>query len=362
MKEILKEERTYSKFIVCIFLAIFFVRMLTKIPMKYSNTIICIVGITAFLISYFKFNLVRKNSVFIVIFVAWSFVSMSITGNTNLGEIGLIIAFQGIAFVLITNKGSLKYLHIFTYFVYLFLIIQILIRINPNQILNEASHNFISVLAIMLFVMDSVYRLEQEKKPSLFLLLCCLFLCIMATGRGGIVSVLALTIGIVYLNIIQTKPTIVKLIFFTVTLILMVLGYYIYNEKIVYYYGMISYDAPRFYLWNLYIKDTISETKNILFGTPFYTEEVFVAFLKNLHNIFFNLHGKYGIVPLIIVVYMNVKCIIRYYRLKNYYYLLFIFIILFRSLTDFTSFPGVFDIAWFYLVYNCMEKSLVYRK
>ena len=332
----------------------YFFRTFPKINTTYTNVAMCIVGIITYFWLYFKYSDVRRNSKFIFLFIFFATIATFMTNNSNIGNIVVILTNQAIAFVLVKDKSQLKYFHWFLYLICTYMFFVYMIEHKFDNILNRSSSNFVSVILIAFLIMSSIYLISINRKPSMLLMVIGVGMCVLAGGRGGILSILCLCVGILFLNEVSSKSKPIKFLFFLTVGICFFAIYYIYYDKIVYYLGIVTYDAPRFYIWNLYLTETFNSVRNILVGTPLITHQIFVNFSYNLHNIFFNLHAKFGIFPLILVIYGNIKCFIYYIKTKNYYYLLFLGILLLRSFTDFTSFPGVFDIPWFYLLYDCI--------
>ena len=68
----------------------------------------------------------------------------------------------------------------------------------------------------------------------------------------------------------------------------------------------VLYDSPRIYIWNLYTTQ-LNSLKNILLGVPFSTHQAFASYYNNLHNTFMNIHARFGLIPLITIVNINIS-------------------------------------------------------
>ena len=96
-------------------------------------------------------------------------------------------------------------------------------------------------------------------------------------------------------------------------------------------------------------------------GVPFSTHQAFASYYNNLHNTFMNIHARFGLIPLITIVYIIYQCIKNGIKEKQWYIVLFTVLYVLRSLTDNTSFSGPLDILIFTIYFDTiLEKQRFY--
>ena len=74
-----------------------------------------------------------------------------------------------------------------------------------------------------------------------------------------------------------------------------------------------------------------------------------------------NIHARFGLIPLITIVYIIYQCIKNGIKEKQWYIVLFTVLYVLRSLTDNTSFSGPLDILIFTIYFDTiLEKQRFY--
>ena len=74
-------------------------------------------------------------------------------------------------------------------------------------------------------------------------------------------------------------------------------------------------------------------------------------FTTNLHNSFFMLHAKYGLLGLLLVLVAMVCSGWRYLMQRNIHYLFLMAALFWRMNLDYTNFNGILDILLVFLIF-----------
>ena len=111
-----------------------------------------------------------------------------------------------------------------------------------------------------------------------------------------------------------------------------------------------SDNSNRLLIWKEYIDKAKSSIAYVLFGAPQRGSFWMDLYADNLHNSFFQLHAKYGIIMLIYVVFILAKRSLQYYRRKEMYLLIPMIGMIIRMNTDYTNFNAMLDMLFIYLI------------
>ena len=109
-------------------------------------------------------------------------------------------------------------------------------------------------------------------------------------------------------------------------------------------------EVHRTYLTNSYLHESFSNIKYFFFGVNL-VESGFSAYLEyNLHNSFLTMHTYYGILGVLLFYILIVNSLIKYFKNREYLYVILLFVLLLRVYTDIIAFPGFLDSVIMYLV------------
>ena len=332
------------------FLCIFLIKIDRSI-FYLSNAIVCV-----FIIIYmiFKYKKMYKYIFLFIVIDLVCFISSFLIKNTNFTIILYLLIYQIFALFLINNKELLSWFKFYLIVVYVLFFYYMASNIDPNTILNEMSSNGISIIVLFLLIFHCIHRLYKEKKPSVLPTMAAWIIIFWASGRGGLLAICVFTIGI--LIVYKPEKILQKALknFFLILLIifgffLLVENTYMHNE-ILNVINRFSNDTPRFLIWETYINKAKTNSLYLWLGVPYNTSSVFIEMENNMHSILFNIHARFGIIPLIIFLYFFIKVNIIYFKKKMYYYNVFLMTLFIRSLTDNTSFIDCFDFLWYYVI------------
>lgn len=265
------------------------------------------------------------------------------------------------------NNSNSKYWE-FNYFLYsAFLCFKMITSDDGYHLSYALSRNSLSVLLLIWLVILSVLYAKENKYLPLKDVIVFLVGCIIATGRGGIISGVMLAFCF---WLIETKENILRssikkhkyklklILLFLVALITAII--FAYNFDLFYNKYMFRFTDPasirssdaRIYIWKLYIE----RCQNLLiffWGDNTYRLLHF-TFNGNLHNSILMTHAKFGIIGFFYVICVFVASTALAIKTKDYRFLSIILVFFIRSLTD-QIFPGkTGDIAFFMIIFYQM--------
>lgn len=291
--------------------------------------------------------MVSKNlTLLLVLFFLFTILNCIFVGNASIEDIIFTIMYAGIYQLLIDDELNDTYILAAIYIDCIIIVFTMMRAGLGEPILGDLSNNFISVLlllpTIVYYIRTEYYKNSITLMPSISVTI----ICIMAMGRGGIITAVLLTFCILWYILFLDKnwrfsynQTLFRIIFgFTgIILIGVVLSY---SEKIktigvferFIKYGM--YGRGRAGIWEEYITTASESLKNILLGVEYSELPLMVRYKNNLHNSFLNLHADYGIVVLLYVIFVIIfnceKCI----KNKKWIYLSAMAVFFARAFTD----------------------------
>ena len=113
-------------------------------------------------------------------------------------------------------------------------------------------------------------------------------------------------------------------------------------------------ESTRTLIWAQYIQACLNDPMYVLFGVPSNDSTVFWYHLYNgnAHNAFFMLHANFGIAGLIIIIIAVVKFYIYSFKRKMYPIAIIFSTIVLRSMFDWTGFCGIFDVFFWYIMFE----------
>lgn len=344
----------YAYLISLIFIISYTIRMFTSVNILYSNAIICFSGGLALFFLIINGNLKGKLLRSIIIIDSICIISMVINGNFAVYNIFTIITYQLISILIFFRKKVLSIFNFYFNGVIIYFIINMIIGSNPDYILNKASKNYISILLLALISLSYIYKLNENKKMMIFKCFLCLIIVFWTDGRGGILSFLFLTFGVIwilinkifYSNKVKLINIIKWLIVGIIVLIIIKDTYTIYLENV----QRVLHNEGRLGIWSLYLSNTMKSFNNFIFGTPLNDEILFLRFGKNLHNSFIGIHAQFGIIIFIVTIVYMIKLLRVYISEEDKFMIIIIISIFIRSMTDIVFFGEIIDLALYYFI------------
>ncbi len=113
-----------------------------------------------------------------------------------------------------------------------------------------------------------------------------------------------------------------------------------------------GFESIRPAIWREYAAGAVERAGNLLFGVPghSYKYPYLNLYDGNTHNAFLMLHAKFGLAGAGVVLFLLVRALIRMVRRRDRTLLLTFVLIAVRSCFDWTAFPGLYDVLFWYFV------------
>lgn len=308
---------------------------------------VAIVGTVIFVWAVVKnYYMCRRVLGPIVIFFVCALVSVLFVRNVPLYYLGFILGHIGIALglALTRNDTQINYKHWF-FIIILFYFIYYFRYQTFDTMYNLASENMVSVYLLLIFYL--YYRANNATKfATAFFATASLILGYLSGSRTGLGCLLLLFIGLFIIRIMKMRNGKSFIFLVILTGIIGTFAVAFFGASVI---QDIFYDSPRAYIWNLYMSK-LTNTKALVFGAPFSAHQAFAYYINNLHNTFMNVHARFGLFPLVTIIYILYKCIRIGFKENRWHIVLFAVLYILRSLTDNTSFSGPLDVL-IYTVY-----------
>lgn len=359
-----------SEFLLCIFVLVSVGSRFLSVDADTTNMLIALIGLSCMLfyalfgnkhLKMFGFAL----SVFLSVLML---ISIIYNGNAKPKNILWIWGYMGVALLLyefgIRRITAAALFYLFSvYIVYLSLSSTLLLE----EILNFGSQNNISVLYIFIMIIYFLTELRFSKSKTMLLLpiFLVLTISIWTANRAAVLVLAAFVLFAFANNIFLSKSSFRQLFpYLIITIILLFLFKYFYSfysnsliEKIERY----GAESDRTHIWTEYVKGMGQSLGNLVFGVN--TSDSHYYYLNyydgNTHNAFLMLHAKFGLIGLITILFFLYKSVVKAIKLKHYRLISLLFVVALRSLFDWTAFPGLLDVIfYFFIIYYIDSKML----
>lgn len=343
--QIKKHNVSLEAILLVMYLMAFTIKYFVKGYAFYANIIIICIGTCSYIVAFASgryFNVIK----IMIMLDSVALICLFINHNYYIDTWFMMVSMQGVFFLLLLDRKISILLNYYFYFVVCYMALYALLRYSPEKMLDKASENFISIILLSLFC---VYYLSTKCRFKVVCMWClCTVLCIWAEGRSGILSFLIF--AAFYFAFGTEKSSILR------KCISMILFIGVCYWAFVEFRGVIHQaymSEGRLALWQRYCISTLSSIKNILVGTNFMNDSVFVLWGKNLHNSFLMIHAEYGVIPLAATIVGIIKSITNKHR-KVVYCMVAIIV---RAMTDSLLLGDICDIPFYYLIFKSMNKN-----
>jgi hypothetical protein len=310
----------YSTIIPSLFLVIYmfvdFIRFFNVVPLIVGNILYVLLGSLAIVYSTIKKGIGRQILIlsFIFFYIFFGAIGVLFNGNIDPQELLWPFAFMGLAILLLNFDINYKLVKALYYFSLIFIAIRIIVAGGVSHIDIVASRNTIGIMVLIYFSLYAIASYVNKKKVTIFPVLFGLLITIIAIGRSGILTFVLLTMFFLFFEFKGNKQKIrnpLKWVF--VMMFGVILFLFFYNLMDTYFIESINnfkgrgLESVRIQIWSDYLKKTSSSFAYILLGTPINGTLLLDIFSSNLHNSFFMLHAKYGLIPFLIVIVLIIK-------------------------------------------------------
>lgn len=287
-----------------------------------------------------------------------SIIAIIVNKNHTIADGILLLSWICIGCFLWVAKSNWKFFYQLSLLSFIYLALVIIIKFmlkTPDITLTERSgSNTISILVLQFFAIDFIYNHIFDKSPNKFLYVIGIAISWMAGGIAGIIVVFLCVFGLCVSNIINSKKGKRNLIF-----IIMIGAILSYNYRNTFLSFLETGDInSRFLLWNAYFDMAKNDISSFLFGANIHNNYLLEHY-KNMHNTYINWHYYFGLIPMIIFLYIVIKSIANSLK-KHKLSLLVICLSLFiRGLSDEATYA--FMIIWMYLYCSFVYSSKTIR-
>jgi hypothetical protein len=298
--------------------------------------------------------------------------------NASIYEPLWIICYFGIYLTLNNNLLKPKGILAITLIFYFIMIAWSFTNTNTNEIFYGSSKNAISAVGIFLLSLYyiSAYLCKEKifKFPVFLLFYCCMW----AGGRTGFLISTLWIVGLIFINLSENKFQFdLKLFKFLVITFLSIIA--LLTIKKAYYLSSINEDitvrniisvfdlskfnsidtfkskgikSPRLVFWSNYLAFIISSPKAFIFGASRINNPELYPYAENLHNVFFMLHSKTGLLGFIPVVVLLIRAFINLIREKNVTILFVLCMFGLRSMFDWIGFFSYYDVLFYFVLFT----------
>ncbi len=364
-RSIVAENHTEKKSQILIVL--FFVLIFFKNYVPEDNSFIQILLNASYILigiittMYYLVRLERNSLIFITILLMtlFSIVTSLLGENYRIQDNILVLTYFGISFLIINTKLNFRLSVILMCLIFIFFSTQMFLDIDPNQIFN-ISRNFISVILLWGVSFHIISCIQNDKKPSVIIVILSLIFSIWATGRGGIVAFSMLLVFFPFV-IKTTKLYKIVIIVLVITLVI-----YAFNNfyDLLFEYGLGRFDdmeleSDRSSMNGDYINNIFRSFHDFIFGANLMEIPSIIEVEGNPHNSFIRLHVYYGVFGFILLMMLLSFTIFRLLITKKYLYLLLLIVLLIRSYVDSTAFHGPFDPFIYFFIFNEIQNVRV---
>lgn len=286
-----------------------------------------------------------------------------IIGNTTIFKIIYTIMSFYIACFFLCNEVESKPFLISTYINAILIFLKYISKGSMSSIYANASGNYVSIM--LLFSLTIYYvKCETQKKDFTVIPAVIVFiLCIIAVGRGGILSsgILLITVLIIKASTIGKGKTSIFLKLLIMLIVIFCIAIYIpsfmQSDSYERFFGRFDSlglsDHGRFYIWEQYLNKVNESKSYLLLGAPLNEIPIVVYHEGNLHNSYLNIHAFNGIILFISVAILFIKSAANGVSKKRWVFLSCMLIIVLRGYTDQMLWGTIgTPIFAFYLLYN----------
>lgn len=330
-----------------------FIKML-PIPVMLGNGLNAILGIAAlFYVCITEKRSALPTAILLYCLAASVLMAVCMLYNENISveDMLWIITYAGPVAILLTKKVDWKAIQILFWMVTAFYGGCALVGVNPGDISESTSQNSISSNILFVAVLLYLLRWNQVGRISLFPAVATLFICIYGQGRSGVLVAGLLLVVVSAAYLFEEK----RLSIFRIILIFLLFaaGAFLLSTFFTEYllnlnarFDKEGLDSLRYDMWQTYWGLLKQNEFNLLLGAPADAASLLQLYGGNLHNAFFMLHSRFGLIGFFgITVAFLVYC---YYAIQNrrFFELCLFFVLVVRSFSDWTAFTGLYDVLF----------------
>ena len=341
--------------------------ILQSVPYPIYIVSYLMVGIFAFVYVYCNGRMrkyVRKGIIICLLLNLFQICSLVYNGNGDIQELLYTWGFMGMA--LLIYKGEVRASisgAIFWGVIFSFAIA--MLQGMDAAAYMRSSQNGVSGNIIFFLTLYYLLRYKEGKKIVYFPACLSLIFCVWGQGRAGIFTTI-IFIGLLFVYdwfcVKGNKASSLLKIgcIIIVGLVGLCVFFKEYVEVFMDRWKIFGLQTSRYEIWQCYGIEIMNfPLGNILLGAS--TEGTGHAILDlyegNLHNSFLMLHCRYGFLGVLVVISSIVSFVKTEIKSKCFFYIVVIITIGVRSCFDWTAFPGVYEILFYYLFFTSSSRA-----
>lgn len=241
----------------------------------------------------------------------------------------------------------------------LYVIINIIIGVDPNYILDGRSRNMVSFYTFMFASYYYIEKYRHTQKLELWPALIVLYVAILTTGRSGIIVATLLLLLVSYFK--TSEASRLKKIMYLLVLFVLVIALFgglydafetVISNKLTRFEERGFDSDERSAITYQYIASISEDITQLLFGSTL-DNYIFPIFDYNLHNSFLSLHYFTGIFSIVVFI-LILKAL--FFSKGELFLRGLLFILLLRGTTDQIFFFNFNDVIIFYLLFFIIRK------
>ena len=295
------------------------------------------------------------------------FASLLHNQNGNIYYVLWVFSFLGVAMLLYSCRLNPKLILTQFYAFSGILCVYAILGLPANAFLAIGSENNISTYLLLYLLVYLLSRRFTNAPVALLPIVVAIVITMWTGCRGGLLALGFLLVAAFLYNVLKTSEKkrylalwhwlkgnririicAIVLICAAVVVVLSSSFFSSFIDKLLRYGG----SSSRTNIWSEYISSTFDSVGNLFFGPDIINSSYpwLAAYAGNPHNIFLSLHAHFGLIPLLLIVAMLVWSVIWCLRKKNYILGIVFVAALVRSFFDWTAFPGLYDIIFYFAV------------
>lgn len=327
----------------------------------YISLILC--GVFGFYSLNFRVN--KKRIVIIFLLAALTFINMLTVGNATLNDVIFVVLYSLAAFSF-TNEELDEKIPLIGFGMNVVVILYKIATVGviTGQLFVSSSRNYVSVFLMYPLVIYYSIIARKNKDINMIPLLIDWVMCLIARGRGGIISCTFFLIA-VYIVKYKNMRSLRRLV--ATALVLLGLSFVVLNlssilenlgaSAVMEMFARNGLESSRTRFWPEYIHLATSNFKNFMLGADISNTFIGRYLDGNPHNSFIEIHMFSGIIGLALVVYASVRNGVRCVKENKPLFLVCMIAMYIRAFTDHVLWASYGTPVLFFIMFYLDSKS-----
>lgn len=264
------------------------------------------------------------------------------------------IAYISVAYDFVVEEKSTLLYGFLYYFVALYTLYALVIKGVPIRgfLKDGTSYNYISIVVLFYLCLYTLVQIKNKKRITMTQAIIFLVIVIVSYGRGGIVTGLSYLMLTLFAKFKENdkKPTtyLVTLSAFAFVLVMWNKLYsYVMSHGFFQKFQAMGLEGERSSMWSMYAKTCFKSAKYFYVGG---NPGIF-SVEGNLHNSFLQLYASFGILYLLVLVYVYIQAFRQMYIEKEWQAFVVAITFSLRAATDKLMFRGYCEIIFYFLIF-----------